>query len=88
VSGALTGQFVAGPFPVAFGALTMLTSLHLENTALGALPDTLQNITSLTLVRNAHVGSSLPPSIGDGALRSLYAVGLCHRYIVTDDSVG
>ncbi|KAI0250086.1 hypothetical protein BJV78DRAFT_1283544 [Lactifluus subvellereus] len=65
------GNTPAGPFPVAFGALTMLTSLHLENTALGALPDTLQNITSLTLVRNAHVGSSLPPSVGNGNLRSL-----------------
>ncbi|KAH9975565.1 hypothetical protein BGW80DRAFT_1297897 [Lactifluus volemus] len=59
------------PFPASFGTLTMLTSLHLENTALGALPDTLNKVTSLTLVRNAHVGSSLPPSIGDGTLRSL-----------------
>jgi len=51
--------------------LTELTALHLENTALGPLPDTLQNITSLVLVRNTRVGSSLPPSISDGALRSL-----------------
>ncbi|KAH9177484.1 hypothetical protein EDB89DRAFT_1932784 [Lactarius sanguifluus] len=54
-----------------FSALTALAALHLENTALGPLPDTLQNITSLTLVRNAQVGSSLPPSISDSGLRSL-----------------
>ncbi len=37
----------------------------------GAVPDILQNVASLILVRNAQVGSSLPPSIGDGLLRSL-----------------
>jgi hypothetical protein len=62
---------VAGPFPTDFDALTKLTTLHLENTALGALPDTLQHLTSLTLVRNAQVGSSLPPSVGGSALQSL-----------------
>ncbi|KAI0300437.1 hypothetical protein B0F90DRAFT_1722916, partial [Multifurca ochricompacta] len=66
------GNFlVPGPFPVTFSALTKLVSLHLEDTALGALPDALQDITSLTLVRNAQIGSSLPPSIGNGNLRSL-----------------
>jgi hypothetical protein len=64
-------HLVAGPFPTDFGALTKLTTLHLENTALGALPDTLQHLTSLTLVRNAQIGSSLPPSIGGSALQSL-----------------
>ena len=64
---------VAGSFPTNFDALTKFTSLHLENTALGALPDTLKTLTSLTLVRNAQIGSSLPPSIGGSALRSLYA---------------
>ncbi len=66
-----TRQLVAGPFPTEFGALTELTSLHLDNTALGALPDTLQHLTSLTLVRNAQVGSSLPPSVEGSALQSL-----------------
>lgn len=66
-------DFVAGSFPTTFGALTTLTSLHLENTALGALPNTLEALISLTLVRNAQIGSSLPPSIGGSALRSLYA---------------
>ncbi|KAH9072782.1 hypothetical protein EDB83DRAFT_2359042 [Lactarius deliciosus] len=55
-------------FPEPFSALTALAALHLENTALGPLPDTLQNITSLTLVRNAQVGSSLPPSISDSCV--------------------
>ena len=64
-------HIVAGPFPMDFGALTKLTTLHLENTALGALPDTLQHLASLTLVRNAQVGSSFPPSVGGSALQSL-----------------
>jgi hypothetical protein len=64
-------HLVAGPFPTDFGTLTKLTTLHLENTALGALPDTLQHLTSLTLVRNAQIGSSLPPSVGGSALQSL-----------------
>lgn len=71
--GADSATFVAGLFPTSFGALTALTSLHLENTALGALPDTLETLTTLTLVRNAQIGSSLPPSIRGSALRSLYA---------------
>ncbi|KAI0279087.1 hypothetical protein BGY98DRAFT_970440 [Russula aff. rugulosa BPL654] len=58
------GNTPAGLFPTDFGALTKLTTLHLENTALGALPDTLQHLTSLILVRNAQVGSSLPSSVG------------------------
>jgi hypothetical protein len=66
-----TRQLVAGSFPTNFNALTKLTSLHLEDTALGALPNTLQSLTSLTLVRNVQLGSSLPPSIGGGALQSL-----------------
>ncbi|KAI9441516.1 hypothetical protein H4582DRAFT_1933213 [Lactarius indigo] len=65
------GNSPAGAFPEPFGALTELVTLHLENTALGPLPDTMQNITTLILVRNAQVGSSLPPSILDGHLRSL-----------------
>ncbi|KAH9965412.1 hypothetical protein BC827DRAFT_1184525 [Russula dissimulans] len=66
-----SGNSPAGLFPTTFGALNKLTSLHLENTALGALPDTLQTLTSLTLVRNAQLGSSLPPSIGGDALNFL-----------------
>jgi hypothetical protein len=65
------GDSPAGSFPTNFNALTKLTSLHLEDTALGALPNTLQSLTSLTLVRNVQLGSSLPPSIGGGALQSL-----------------
>ncbi|KAF8271044.1 hypothetical protein EI94DRAFT_630510 [Lactarius quietus] len=65
------GNSPAGAFPATFDALTKLTSLNLENTALGPLPDTLQNINSLILVRNTQLGSSLPQSISDGALRSL-----------------
>jgi hypothetical protein len=64
---------VAGSFPADFDALTKLTSLHLEDTALGALPNALETLISLTLIRNAQIGSSLPPSIGGSALRSLYA---------------
>jgi hypothetical protein len=66
-----TRQLVAGSFPTDFGTLTKLTSLHLENTALGTLPDTLQDLTSLTLVRNVQLGSLLPPSVGGSALQSL-----------------
>ncbi|KAI9511457.1 hypothetical protein F5148DRAFT_1170625 [Russula earlei] len=65
------GTSPAGSFPTSFGDLTKLTTLHFENTALGALPDTLQTLSALTLVRNAQVGPSLPPSIASGALRSL-----------------
>jgi hypothetical protein len=71
---------LTGSFPTSFGALTQFTSLHLENTALGALPETLQNLTSLTLVRNVHLGSSLPPKTVGSALQSLYVVELCCRY--------
>ena len=66
-----TCHLVAGSFPTDFGALTKLTSLHLENTTLGALPNTLQSLTSLTLIRNVQLGSPLPPSIGGSALQSL-----------------
>ncbi|KAI0262235.1 hypothetical protein BC834DRAFT_959004 [Gloeopeniophorella convolvens] len=65
------GNSPAGPFPGTFGALTKLSSLHLESTALGALPDTLQNLSALTLVRNTQLGITLPPSAGSGNLRTL-----------------
>ena len=66
-----TYQPVAGSFPTNFDALTKFSSLHLENTALGALPTTLQNLTSLTLVRNVQLGSSLPPGTMGSALQSM-----------------
>ena len=47
-------HLVAGPFPTDFGALTKLTTLHLENTALGPLPDTMQPLASLILIRNGR----------------------------------
>ena len=75
-----TRRPVAGSFPTNFDALTQFTSLHLENTALGALPETLQNLTSLTLVRNVQLGSSLPPKAIGSALQSLYVVELCCRH--------
>jgi len=90
------GNSPAGPFPADFSALTKLTSLHLENTALVALPDTLQHLTSLTLVRNTRIGSSLPPSVEGGALRSLIvnneplvlSKALCSRQLQTCDLRG
>jgi hypothetical protein len=83
--GVLTRRPVGGPFPATFGDLTALTALHLENTALGPLPDTLHNITSLILVRNTQVGASLPSSISDGALRNLYVARHHRCHCVADD---
>ena len=51
---------VVGSFPTSFIALTQFTSLHLENTALGALPATLQNLTSLASSVMGSLGRRYP----------------------------
>ncbi|KAI6029387.1 RNI-like protein [Pisolithus microcarpus] len=60
---------VAGSLPDSFVNLTAMTTLHLESTAITALPDTLfsspglTNISTLALLRNSKMGISLPSSI-------------------------
>ena len=73
---------VAGSFPTSFGASKQSMSLHLENTALGAFSETFQNLTSLSLIRNVQLGSSLSPNTDGRALQSLYVVELCRRHSV------
>ncbi|KAH8115291.1 L domain-like protein [Phellopilus nigrolimitatus] len=74
------GTVPAGSLPSAFSNLTALTSLHLESTALGALPDALftsgalSKVTALTLVKNANSGGALP-NVGRLALKSLVIDG-------------
>ncbi|KAL4071266.1 hypothetical protein V8B97DRAFT_1962190 [Scleroderma yunnanense] len=59
----------AGSLPTSFTNLTAMTSLHLESTAITALPDTLfsfpglVNVSNLVLVRNSKMGTSLPSSV-------------------------
>ncbi|KIO13835.1 hypothetical protein M404DRAFT_446365 [Pisolithus tinctorius Marx 270] len=59
----------AGSLPESFVNLTAMTTLHLESTAITALPDTLfsspglTNISTLALLRNSDMGTSLPTSI-------------------------
>ncbi|KIK22312.1 hypothetical protein PISMIDRAFT_504008 [Pisolithus microcarpus 441] len=59
----------AGSLPDSFVNLTAMTTLHLESTAITALPDTLfsspglTNISTLALLRNSKMGISLPSSI-------------------------
>ncbi|KAI0067593.1 hypothetical protein BV25DRAFT_1818970 [Artomyces pyxidatus] len=60
-----------GPFPQTFSSLSGLASIHFESTALGALPDVLQNVTSLTLVSNAQMGQALPTTISQSSLQTL-----------------
>ncbi|KAI6046420.1 RNI-like protein [Pisolithus marmoratus] len=59
----------AGSLPESFGNLTAMTTLHLESTAITALPDALfsspglTNLSTLALLRNSKMGTSLPSSI-------------------------
>ncbi|EPQ55290.1 L domain-like protein [Gloeophyllum trabeum ATCC 11539] len=65
----------SGSLPNSFTNLTSLTTLHLESTALAALPDslfsTLKKVTALTLIKNAQMGSNLPSSLAQLSLQSL-----------------
>ncbi|KAG9312148.1 RNI-like protein [Chiua virens] len=59
----------AGSLPGSFTNLTALTSLHLEATAITALPNSLftapgpTRLSTLTLLRNTQMGSALPSSL-------------------------
>lgn len=65
----------AGSLPSSFSNLTELSSFELESTAITAFPNalfsSLKNITSLTLVKNAHMGNALPSSLTSTSLQSL-----------------
>ncbi|KAG1824379.1 uncharacterized protein BJ212DRAFT_1319762 [Suillus subaureus] len=83
--GALTGleslqviggdSIPAGALPSSFTNLTILSNLHIEATAITQLPDnlfsSLTSITTLTLIRNPTMGSSLPSSLTQLPLQNL-----------------
>ncbi|KAG1725440.1 L domain-like protein [Suillus lakei] len=83
--GALTGleslqviggnSIPAGALPSSFTNLTSLSNLHIEATSITQLPDTLFSfltaITTLTLIRNPNMGSSLPSSLTQLPLQNL-----------------
>lgn len=83
--GALTGlealqviggnSIPAGALPSSFTNLTDLSNLHIEATSITELPDTifssLTAITTLTLIRNPAMGSSLPSSLTQRTLQNL-----------------
>ncbi|OAX42823.1 RNI-like protein [Rhizopogon vinicolor AM-OR11-026] len=83
--GALTGleslqviggdSIPAGALPSSFTNLTSLSNLHLEATAITALPSnlfsSLKAVTTLTLVRNTMMGSSLPSTLTQLPLQNL-----------------
>ncbi|KAG6331754.1 hypothetical protein ID866_7335 [Astraeus odoratus] len=59
----------AGSLPSSFINLTAITTLHLESTAITALPDALfsspglTNVSTLALLRNSEMGMALPSSV-------------------------
>ncbi|KAI0919093.1 hypothetical protein AcW1_003443 [Taiwanofungus camphoratus] len=65
----------AGSLPSSINSLTALMTLGLESTAITALPDnlftSLSKVTTLTLVKNAQMGSDLPSSLTDLSLQNL-----------------
>ncbi|KZT22489.1 L domain-like protein [Neolentinus lepideus HHB14362 ss-1] len=69
----------AGSLPSSFTNLTLLTTLHLESTALTALPDnlfsSLNKVTTLALIDNAQMGNTLPSSVTQLSLQSLVING-------------
>ncbi|KIK39168.1 hypothetical protein CY34DRAFT_808597 [Suillus luteus UH-Slu-Lm8-n1] len=83
--GALTGlkslqviggnSIPAGALPSSFTNLTDLSNLHIEATSITQLPDNLFSsltaITTLTLIRNPTMGSSLPSSLTQLPLQNL-----------------
>ncbi|KAG1854206.1 L domain-like protein [Suillus subalutaceus] len=83
--GALTGlesfqviggnSIPAGALPSSFANLTILSNLHIEATSITQLPDnifsSLTAITTLTLIRNPTMGSSLPSSLTQLPLQNL-----------------
>ncbi|KAG1739091.1 L domain-like protein [Suillus paluster] len=83
--GALTGlqtlqviggnSIPAGSLPSSFTNLTSLSNLHIEATAITALPDnlfsSLKAVTTFTLVRNPMMGTSLPSTLTKLPLQNL-----------------
>ncbi|KDN47041.1 hypothetical protein RSAG8_03818, partial [Rhizoctonia solani AG-8 WAC10335] len=69
------GNLPAGSLP----ALSALTNLDLENTGLTSFSNdafsSTKSLSSLTLVRNSKMGSTLPSSLGSLSLRSLIVNG-------------
>ncbi|CAE6455967.1 unnamed protein product [Rhizoctonia solani] len=69
------GNLPAGSLP----ALGALTNLDLENTGLASFSNdafsSIKSLSSLTLVRNSKMGSTLPSSLGSLSLRSLIVNG-------------
>ncbi|EGO26326.1 hypothetical protein SERLADRAFT_384847, partial [Serpula lacrymans var. lacrymans S7.9] len=65
----------AGSLPASFTNLTAMTNLQLEATAITAFPDnifqSLKAITTLTLVNNKMMGTSLPSSLATLSLQNL-----------------
>ncbi|CDO74707.1 hypothetical protein BN946_scf184847.g15 [Trametes cinnabarina] len=68
-----------GSLPSSFSHLAALTNLDLESTALTAVDDTLfsslSKVTTLTLVKNANMGSELPSSLLTIPLHNLVVNG-------------
>jgi hypothetical protein len=70
------GVVPGGSVPASFATnLTGVTTLHLESTALAALPDDLfvgmKNMGTLQLIKNGAMGSTLPSSLFTSAMKNL-----------------
>ena len=76
ISGSMFVNSIAGPLPSSFSSLTSLNVLHLESTAVTALPNnlfsSLAQLTTLELVKNSQMGNSLPSSLDTLKLQNLY----------------
>lgn len=70
------GVIPGGSIPASFATnLTGVTTLHLESTALTALPDNIfdgmGNVATLQLIKNEAMGSTLPSSLFTIAVKNL-----------------
>ncbi|OCH83945.1 L domain-like protein [Obba rivulosa] len=65
----------AGTLPSSFTSLTLLSTLELQSSAITSLPDglfsSLDNLTTLTLVRNTEMSADLPSSIFTSSLQNI-----------------
>jgi len=74
-----SNAFPAGSLPASFTNLTAITTLHLESTAISALPDNLftalKSVTTLALVKNTQMGSNVPSSVFQIPLQNMVITG-------------
>ncbi|KAK7691877.1 hypothetical protein QCA50_005281 [Cerrena zonata] len=69
------GQIPGGSLPDSFSSLKATTLLHLESTGISVLPDnlfsSLNQVTTLELIKNSQMGNNLPSSLTSLSLQNL-----------------